>query len=113
MLRVRIGFEDCSATAWADFEFVETASSEFWNEEFPDAGACQLVHLVIFASPTVEVTDDADTASVWRPDGEGDTVRAALFGDVCAELFIDLFVAAFAEEMEVDVAECNHGLHGF
>ena len=108
MLRVWISFEDCSPTAWLDFEFVETAGREFWNEKFPDAGACQLIHLVIFAVPAIEVTDDADAARVWRPDREGDTIRAALPGDVRAELFIDLFVAAFAEEMEIDVAKKIH-----
>jgi hypothetical protein len=68
---------------------------------------------VIVAVPIVEVTDNIDAASLWRPDGEGDAFSATDSGDVRAELFVDLFVPAFAEEMEVDVAECNHGLHGF
>jgi hypothetical protein len=42
------------------------------------------------------------------PDREGDT----FFSYVRAEFFVDLFVSAFAEEMLIDVAECNHGLDG-
>jgi hypothetical protein len=45
---------------------------------------------------------------VWRPDSKGDTFSAAYFGDVRAELFVDLFVASFAEEMEIDVAKKVH-----
>ena len=108
MLRVRIGFEDRSTTAWVDFEFVQTAGGEFWNEELPDSGVVEALHLVVFAVPAVEVSDDTDTTRVWRPDSEGD----ALFSYVGAEFFIDLFVAAFAEEMEIDVAKYSHGLDG-
>jgi hypothetical protein len=49
---------------------------------------------------------------LWRPDGERDAFGATHFRDVRAELLVDLFVTAFAEEMEIDFAECNHGLHG-
>ena len=45
---------------------------------------------------------------MWRPDGEGDAFRATDFGDVRTEFFIDLFVTALAEEMQVDVAKKIH-----
>jgi hypothetical protein len=66
------------------------------------------LHLVRASVPVVEVTNNADTRSVWRPDSKGDTFSAAYFGDVRAELFVDLFVASFAEEMEIDVAKKVH-----
>jgi hypothetical protein len=31
---------------------------------------------------------------------------------VRTELFIDLFVAALAEEMQIDFTKCNHRSHG-
>jgi hypothetical protein len=65
------------------------------------------LHLVVFAVPRVEVTDDADAESVWRPDGEGDAFGTADFGDVRAELFVDLFVPAFAEEMQINVTQLS------
>jgi hypothetical protein len=43
---------------------------------------------------------------VWSPDGERDAFRATDFRDVRTEFFIDLFVAALAKEMQVDVTEC-------
>jgi hypothetical protein len=32
---------------------------------------------------------------------------------VRTQLLVDLFVAAFAEEVQIDFAKCSHGLHGF
>ena len=95
-----------------DLKLVEIAGAQFRNEEFPDAGVAEPLHLVVVAVPTVKVTDDADTTSLWRPDGERNAFGATHFRDVRAELLVDLFVTAFAEEMEIDFAECNHGLHG-
>jgi len=40
---------------------------------------------------------------VWRPDGERDAFGAIDFRDVRTELFIDLFVATLAEEMQINV----------
>jgi len=108
VLRVRVGFEDRATTARLDFEFVETAGGELWDEEFPDSGVVGSLHLVIVTVPAVEVADNTDAASMWRPHGE----RDALFCYMGAELFVDLFVAAFAEEMQIDVAKCSHGLNG-
>ena len=40
-----------------------------------------------------------------RPDSKRHTLRAAHFGNVRAELFIDLFVTPFAEEMQIDFTD--------
>ena len=111
MLCVRIGFKNRWTILRTNLELVETAGGEFGNEEFPDAGVAEPLHLVVFAGPVVEVTDDADAACVWRPDGERDAFGAAHFRDVRTELVIDLFVTALAEEMQINFTKSNHGLH--
>src|SRR5687767_7235621 len=55
--------------------------------------------------PTVEISDDTDSLSIRRPDGESDTLNAVQCDDVRAQLFIDTFMTTLAEEMEVDFAE--------
>ena len=73
------------------------------NSQTPELS--QHAHLVVASVPAVEVSNHADARSVRRPDGEGDALRAAYFGDVRAELFVDLFVSSFAEEMQIDFTE--------
>jgi hypothetical protein len=57
------------------------------------------------AVPAVEVADDAHAAGTGRPDGEvnaGDAVESV---EMSAELFVGVVVAAFPDEMEIEVAE--------
>ena len=57
------------------------------------------------AVPAVEVADHADAIRIRRPDRERDAQFALMCEAVSAELFIDAFVPAFAEEMKVDVPQ--------
>ncbi len=105
VLRVWVGFEKGSG-ARVYLKFVEVSRGEFGDEEFPDAGVSQPLHLVSASVPTVEVTDNADTRRLWRPNSERDAFLSAHRRNVRAEFFVDFFVAPFAEEMKIDVAKC-------
>jgi hypothetical protein len=105
VLRVWIGFEQRWAIARLDRELVQASGGEIRNEKLPDAGVSQQLHLVRVTVPTVEVTNDAHARSVWRPNREGDAFCATLLRDVRAEFFVDLFVATFAEEMQINLAD--------
>jgi len=55
--------------------------------------------------PPVEVADDADARRVGRPDSEVHAVHAPPLEQVRAELVVDARVAAFAEEVEIEIGE--------
>ena len=57
------------------------------------------------AVPLVEVTHDANAFGIRRPHGKRDPGQAFVRHHMRAELFIDAFVFAFAEEMQVEFAE--------
>ena len=108
MLRVRISLEQSCSTPLANLKLVQTAGRELRNEELPDARISEHLHLMRVSVPAVEITNDAYTGSLRRPNGKRDAFRATYFRDVRAEFFVDLFVATLAEEMEIDVAQKTH-----
>ncbi len=62
-------------------------------------------HHVAAAVPVVEVADDADARCVGRPDREAGARDAGNGADPGAQFFINLLVRAFAEQVQVEVAE--------
>jgi hypothetical protein len=59
--------------------------------------------------PAVEVAHYADAISMRRPNCKRDTLCPAYFGYMRAELFVDLLVPPFAEEMQIDFTEVRVG----
>ena len=57
------------------------------------------------AIPFIEVADDAYAFGIRSPHGESDSTRAFMGRHMRAELFIDMFVFAFTEQMQVEFAE--------
>ena len=57
------------------------------------------------AVPLIEVTNDANAFSIWRPHGESDSAFAFVRDCMRAEFFIDPFVPAFAKQMQIEFAE--------
>jgi len=103
---VRIGFEREKVSVRSeDFVFVHGAFGDFRNEKFPDAGRAARTHGMDAAVPAVHVADDADALCGGSPDGK---VRA---GDACdgmemrAKFFVGGEVAAFADEVKIEVSE--------
>ncbi len=88
-----------------DFVFVDRAFGDFGEEEFPDAGRATRAHGMDTAVPAIHIADDADARRGRRPYGEmcagdtGDSVK------VCAEFFVGVKMAAFADEVEIEVGE--------
>src|SRR6266404_5484542 len=101
---VRIGLQKLMP-AGLDFVFVELALSQAGYKELPDSGTAQVSHRMSGAVPFVEVTDHADALGIRRPDGECDSALAFMSQDMRAELFINMFVSAFTEQMQVEFAE--------
>ena len=57
------------------------------------------------AVPFVEIADNANAFGIRGPDGESDSTLAFVGRHMRAELFIDVFVPPFAEQMQVEFAE--------
>jgi hypothetical protein len=54
--------------------------------------------------PSIEVSDEAYSIGIRGPDGERDSVHTVQREHVSAKLFIDPFMTAFAEQVEIDFA---------
>src|SRR5207244_3214314 len=103
---VRIGFQGKHVSCRPDdFEFVDGAFGQFWNEDFPDAGRAARTHCMDTAVPAIEVADDADPASAGRPDGKLNAADACERDEVRAELLVSVVMAAFAHEIQVKLGE--------
>src|SRR5438270_9674350 len=94
--------------AAVELEFVVRAFGAARDEELPDAARAERAHRVQATVPAVEVADDADRARVRRPDRERGAGDAVDLAHVRAELLVQLFVAAFAGEVQVELAERRH-----
>jgi len=105
MVRIRICFQKRRTFFRVYFKLIQQALAEFGNEQFPHSGVSQGSHPVHTSVPGVEVTHNADAGGVRRPNSKCDAFSAAYFRDVRAELLVDLLVASFAEEMEIDFAK--------
>src|SRR6185437_25631 len=73
----------------------------------------QPAHGIFLCVPAIEVSDNADAICGRRPDGERDTALAFVRDRVRAEFVVDTQVFAFAEEMEIEIAECWHETGGW
>src|SRR5205814_8389810 len=106
MEAVGIGFEWEKISVRADeLVFVDGAFGDFGKEKFPDAGRAPRAHGMDTAVPVIHITNDADATSGRRPDGE---MRAGDTGDSAkmrAEFLVSVKVAAFADEMEIEIGE--------
>src|SRR5215208_7148737 len=105
MPRVWIRLQEWRAGPRVDFKLIQQTLDEFGNKYLPDSGVCQSPHRVQTTVPVVEVTHNTDARGVRRPNRKCDAFCAAYFGDVRAEFVIDLRMASFAKEMEIDLAK--------
>src|SRR5207249_3481514 len=92
-------------TSRADQVLVKLTGFETRNESFPDARCSQPAHGILRRIPTIEVPDDADAIRGRRPDGERNSALAVVCDRVRAEFVVDTQMLAFAEEMEIEIAE--------
>ena len=103
---VGIGFErEKVAVGAEDFVFVDGAFGDFGEKEFPDAGRAARTHGMDAAVPAIHYPDDADAFRGGRPDGEMSSGNPSDGVEMRAEFFVSVEVAAFADEMEIEVRE--------
>ena len=102
---VGVGFHQDRAVYGPQLELVAIANLRGGEKDLPDAAGAQNPHRVDAAVPPVEVADDADTGGIGGPDGEVDAVRVADGHRVRAEPLVDARVRAFAEQIDVVVAD--------
>ena len=88
-----------------DGEFVELSYAKSRYEELVNAAVCDRLHRGCIRIPGVEVADQADGGCVRRPDREIVAVLSAICIRVCAQLVVELVVAAFSEEIPVKLAD--------
>jgi len=74
------------------------------QEQFPDTAADHFTHGIDPAIPTVEIADHADSFCVRRPYREINAGSIADGARMRAELFINLPVLSFSEEVQIDFA---------
>lgn len=103
---VRIGFKrEKIAVGAEDFVLVNGAFGDFREEQFPDAGRTAGPHGMDAAVPAIHVTNDADAFCGRSPDGEMSAGNASNGVEMRAKLFVGVEVAAFADEMKIEVRE--------
>src|SRR6185369_13610803 len=87
-----------------DIELVVVANPGLRNEQLPIADAAH-AHRMPPPVPEIEIADDADALCVRRQYHEGDAIDAVQRHRVRAELVVDSLMGAFAEQMEIEVAQ--------
>ncbi len=88
-----------------DLEFVMRAARHAGDENFPDARRTQRPHWVAASVPIVEIPDHTYTLGVWRPDGEAGSGDAVDDPHLGTQFFKDPVLIAFAEQVQVRLAE--------
>src|SRR5437016_4235294 len=105
---VGIGFEREDVPARADnFKFVDGVFLELREKNFPDARGAASAHGMDAAVPAVEVANDADALCAGSPDREVNAPSAFKRYDVSAEFLVSVVMAAFAHEVEIELAQHN------
>ena len=57
--------------------------------------------------PLIEVTNNANAFCIRGPDAKSNSTRAFVSHHLRTQFFVDVFVFAFAEEMQIEFAECG------
>ena len=87
-----------------DVELVVVADAGVGNEQLPIADAAH-PHRMPPRIPVIEIADHADAAGIRRQHDEGDALDAFQRHRMGAELVVDALMGAFAEQIEVEVAQ--------
>src|SRR5258705_1362658 len=103
---VRIGFEREKISLRAeDFVFVNGAFADFGKEKLPDAGGSAGTHGMDATVPAIHVANNADATCGRSPHSEMRSRYVCDGVEMGAELFVGVEMAAFANEVEVEIGE--------
>ncbi len=100
-----VGLQKDIAMLAADFKFVMRSLMHARKKNFPDAGWQKLPHLVNAAIPVVEVTHNTHALRGWGPHGEMNARHIVNHLHMGAELFVDVVMRAFVEEINIHLAK--------
>ena len=105
----RVGLLEPVAAGTLDLELVAHADADVGDENLPDAGGAQRTHGGSHAIPEVELADDAHSAGVGGPHGEGGTGGLTQFVGVGLHVGTQdvpqVLVAALRDEVGVHLAQ--------
>ena len=103
--RHRIGLQrQLLALRTDDVELVMVASGRAGHEQFPVADAAD-PHRMPARIPEIEITDNADALRIRGEHDEADAIDAFELHRMGAELVIQPLMGAFAEQIEVEIAQ--------
>ena len=88
-----------------DLVLVECAFADARQKQLPDPGLDAPSHRVAAAVPGIEVAHDADAAGIGRPYREDDARYAVDDDRMCAEPLVEPLMAAFGEQMRIELTE--------
>ena len=103
--RQGIGLEDAHPVAARDQELVANARADARAEQLPHPRAAEGAHRPGARVPEVGVAHHADAERIRRPDAECGADDALVLDDASAEDAPELGVRAFADQVEVELAE--------
>src|SRR5271157_3478775 len=92
-----------------DFELVEFPLLQPRDENLPQSGRAARPHGMVPPVPLVEVSDNAYTLGIGRPDGKADAFRARMLEDARAKLLIQPEVGALSEQVQIKIRQ-NRGI---
>ena len=100
-----IGLEQEVTIGRQDLELVERAGRDARDEQLEDAGAARPAHRKATPVPIAEVADHGDALRARRPDGKANARDTLLLAGARAEHLPQAAVGAFAEQMQVELAQ--------
>ena len=82
-------------------EFIQVAFLQPGDKDFPDTGFPKQAHRVPAAIPKVEITDNAHTFGIGRPNRERRTLYAAMCDEPPAHFLVNFVMRARTEKVTV------------
>ncbi len=103
---VGIGFErEDVAVRPDDFVFVDGSFRNFREKNFPDTRRTPRAHGMDATVPAIEIANDAHAPGAGSPNSEVNATEAFEGNEMSAEFFVGVVMAAFAHEVQIELAE--------
>ena len=90
--------------------FVETAFLNSGHKSFPDSQRLQPLHGSHSRVPAVKISDYMDVFRMGRPDGKINALFSLSFGQMCAQLFVNVIMGSLTEEILIQLADLKNFL---
>src|ERR1700691_98451 len=104
---IGIGLDEQMTRTVPNFVLIGGAGTDGGDRHFPDARARAGMHHMGVAVPMIEIAHHADTLGVRRPYGKSRACRAVAGAGMRAELLVNTFVPALAEQIQIEVGKAR------